>query len=255
MVWPELNVDFNIVKGDDEKGSYVMRRLTWRPILHNLVEACRELRTLHARLHYLQFGELPEESFLKDADSQMAWLDRQEDRHPFNEVTLFIRMEHAYHHLNWAWNCRRTLEERVWNFSTRAFDKWMRFPTATVFADLWPRETSGKKNSAEVRMGKVNLTTVRLNINMALRKLEILCYLVAKELGENVSRPKGLKAEVGSMSLTEGEYARRLHSIYAMLNLAWNSRRDKTFVVTKSAVERRRCFSPIFATGCYNMWR
>jgi hypothetical protein len=59
-------------------------------------------------------------------------------------------------------------------------------------------------------MGKVNLTTVRLNINMALRKLEILCYLVSKELGENVSRPKGLKAEVGSMSLTEGEYARRL---------------------------------------------
>ena len=38
-------------------------------------------------------------------------------------------------------------------------------------------------------------------------------------------------------------------SIYAMLNLAWNSRRDKTFVVTKSAVERRRYFSwslPIF---------
>ena len=78
---------------------------------------------------------------------------------------------------------------------------------------------------------------------------------MAKELGENISRPKGLKAEVGSMSLTEGEYARRLHRIYAMLNLAWNSRRDKTFVVTKSAVERRRCFSPIFAAGCYNMWR
>jgi hypothetical protein len=173
-------------------------------MFYNLVEACRELRSLHTRLHYLQFGELPEESFLKDADSQMAWLDRQEERHPFNEMALFIRMEHAYHHLNWAWNCRRTLEERVWNFSTRAFDKWTRFPAATVFADLWPRETSGKKNSAEVRMGKVNLTTVRLNINMALRKLEILCYLVAKELGENVSRPKGLKAEVGSMSLTGG---------------------------------------------------
>ena len=90
---------------------------------------------------------------------------------------------------------------------------------------------------------------------MAQRKLNILCYLVAKELGEKWVRPKGLKPEIGTQTLVEKDFARRMHRIYVELNMAWNSRRDKTFVTGKRAIERRRLFPSIFATGCHNMWR
>ena len=106
---------------------------------------------------------------------------------------------------------------------------------------------------------RISLSPVRLGIQMANRKLDILCYLVAKELGndlpQKIVRPKGLKAEVDQQSLTEKAFARRLHRIYVELNMAWNGRRDKTFVTNKRAICRRLVFSSAFATGCHNMWR
>ena len=90
---------------------------------------------------------------------------------------------------------------------------------------------------------------------MASIKLNILCYLVAKELGEDWTRPKGLRYEIEAQPLTEKNFAHRMHRIYTELNTAWNSRKDKTFVIGKHAIDRRRLFSSIFATGSHNMWR
>ena len=90
---------------------------------------------------------------------------------------------------------------------------------------------------------------------MAQGKVDILCYLVAKELGEDWARPKGLNPETGAQPLAEKDFARRMHRVYVELNMAWNSRKDTTFATTKSAVARRRLFPSMFATGCHNMWR
>jgi hypothetical protein len=46
-----------------------------------------------------------------------------------------------------------------------------------------------------------------------------------------------------------------LHRIYKELNMAWNSRDDKTFVTDIRAIGRRGLFLSIFATGSHNLWR
>lgn len=235
-----------------------MKELTWKPILSNLTEARGEIRGLHRLLHFLQFRELPEEDNLSPNNADyIAGLEWRERRNPFNETSLFIRLEHAYCHLNWAWNCRRTPEERVWHFTDSDASRWNRFPDTAAFADLWPSDRSVKgsrQHCVGVGRRKVSLQVVRIHMQMAFAKLNSLGYLVAKKAGEEWPRPKGLKPEVEKQPLTEKDFTRRMHRIYSALNMAWNSRKDKTFVVGARAIDRRRHFSPVFATGCYNMW-
>ena len=38
-----------------------MKALTWKAILQNLCEANGELKDLHCHLHYLEFGDVPED--------------------------------------------------------------------------------------------------------------------------------------------------------------------------------------------------
>ena len=232
-----------------------MKELTWKPILSNLKEAFGELDDVHARLHFLDFGELPEDChWIGEAADYIASLKKQEQRNPFNEASLFYSLEHAYHHLNCAWNCRRTHEDRVWHFAEKDASRWTRFPDTAAFADLWPSDRSIKGHFDKLG-GLVSITPVRAFVQMAQLKLNILCYLVAKELGEEWVRPKGLRPEIGTQPLTEKDFARRMHRIYVELNMAWNSRRDKTFATDIRAIGRRRLFPSIFATGCHNMWR
>ena len=101
-----------------------MKELSWNPILSNLVEARGELVHLHWRLHYIAFGRLPDEAEAKricplwvdwqngGKEEFEAHLAREEEKRPFSEMALFNSLEHAYHHINWAWNVRRTPEER-----------------------------------------------------------------------------------------------------------------------------------------------
>ena len=235
-----------------------MKTLTWKPILSNLAEAHGELKKLYWRLHYVQFGALPEDCPSHADASYVAWYARQEVRHHFAEGSLFVSLEHAYHHLNWAWNCRRTSEERVWHFSDRDGNRWSKFPNTADFADLWSLDRTakdGREMWGSAR--KVNLSLIRIGTHMASRKLDILCHLVAKEhLGGNeVGPPEGVPMDEWKRPLSEKEFARRMHGIYTELNIVWNSRRDKNIVATKRAIERRRCFSTDFAIGCNNMWR
>ena len=224
-----------------------MGTLTWRPILFNLSEAHWELDDLHDRLHYLTFGEVP------DGCTCKALIEGWDKRHPFSEMSLHVSLDHAFHHLNFAWNIRRTPEEREYRLTHKYFKRWSRFPRTCDFADLWPsRQAILKEGGREPGCGKVNFTTVRTSVQTARRKLAILCYLVAKEIGEDSrwsTRPDGLEASVGTQPLTEREFARRMHRIFAELNFAWNSRKDKTSVTERNAIRRRQCFSPMFMPG------
>ena len=225
-----------------------MKTLSWKPILSNLSEAYGELTGLYCRLHFMAFGEMPDN--WQDDGSYKAWLEKREKEHPFTEMTLYVSLDHAYHHLNWAWNIRRTPEERIWHFTQESARKWGKFPKTKVFSDLWSPTTSPKIIKDKPRFRKISLTPMRVRIQMALWKLGILCHRVENEAKINSSigntRLKRLNEDVDSQPLSEKEFANRMHRIYAEMNMAWNSRKDKTFVIKSYAIHRRRCFPYIF---------
>ncbi len=240
-----------------------MRTLTWKLILPNLLEALWELEGVHWRLHYRQFGEMPEEKvYPHQVDpADVAMYAAAEGRRPFSETRLFFCLEHAYQHLNWAWNCRYAPEEWAWQFSERDGNRRNRFPETGCFADLWPEDRSVKDSCDRLpgRKWKGDLAPARIAVQTACLKLRGLCRLVAKELG--LAPPRKMRRRVrrnpesGGQPLTEKAFASRLHRIYSEMNTAWNSRRDRTFVLGDRAFLRRRAFPSIFATGCHNMWR
>ena len=228
-----------------------MKTLSWRPVLSNLAEALGEIKTLNWRLYYLTFGVLPE-GFPwkgKEEEAYKEHLEQEERRMPFSEITLFHRLEHVYHHLNWAWNCRRTEEDKVWNFSERSAARWTKLPMGKEFSGLWPENRNIRECYDDLSRKELGVTPVRMAIHVAQRKLGILCYLAAKEAGEEWERPEGLNPEIGSKALTEMGFARRMHRIYEALNNAWNNRNGKTLSPVNDL------FPSIFATGCHNMWR
>ena len=225
-----------------------MITLSWKPILSNLSEAYGELTGLYCRLHFMAFGEMPDNC--QDDGSYKAWLEKREKEHPFTEMTLYVSLGHAYHHLNWAWNIRRIPDERIWHFTKEAARKWGKFPKTRDFSDLWSSTTSTKKIKDKPRSRKISLTPVRVRIQMAQWKLGILCRRVENEAKINSSigntRLKRLNEDVDSQPLSEKEFAKRIHQIYAEMNMAWNSRKDKTFVIKSYAIHCRRYFPYIF---------
>ena len=44
------------------------------------------------------------------------------------EIALETALEHAYHHLNCAWHCRRVSMARYRNLSDADFNRWGSFP-------------------------------------------------------------------------------------------------------------------------------
>jgi hypothetical protein len=91
-----------------------MKKLNWKIILSNIKEAREELAEL----------ELQIASTKKPV-----------------EVELELSLRHAYHHLNTAWNVRRTETEKYKNLTESDFKKWGQFPTG--FDDL---ETYGNES-------------------------------------------------------------------------------------------------------------
>ena len=47
----------------------------------------------------------------------------------FDEEELRVGLEHAYHHLNTAWNSRSESDERTAEGAEADFDRWRTFPT------------------------------------------------------------------------------------------------------------------------------
>ena len=232
--------------------------MNWNVILESLTKASEGLEKLHCRMYYLQFRELPEDCMRRNDASCLACLARQEEHRQFDEGCLYVGLEQVYKHLNFAWNCRRMSEVGIKNINERDCKKRMSFPKTAIFAELWPLDGIVKSSmdfSASHR--KIHLFPLRPEIHVAQHKLNNLCLFVARECfgTEKVVRPNGMPDDVWNQRLTEKYIARRLRIIYYRLNMAWNSRKDKTFATSKCAVARRRLFPSIFATGCHNMWR
>lgn len=203
-----------------------MKRLALKPILSNLGEAQGELMLLFARIQFIAFGEVVDES-VKGWEESVA---QEERRQPLTEGALFVSMAHAYHHLNFAWNCRHAPEERVWRCDPADFKRWSKFPKGAAFHDLWPAPSQYHGTTREPRQGKINPNSLQAAfLQMAVRKLVSLRYRVSCALGDDspemVPCPKGLNPGAEAEPFTEEAFDWRMHRIYGEMNMAWAYRK------------------------------
>lgn len=95
------------------------KRLNWEIILYNIVEAREQLQEVESRA--------------KDDKS-------------VGEVELSIMLEHAYFHLNFAWNVRHEKTKHYENLTDDNFNKWSKFPK-----EMKPYKVPKKKNAHKAK--------------------------------------------------------------------------------------------------------
>jgi D-hexose-6-phosphate mutarotase len=77
-----------------------MPRLNWKNILYNI----------------------------KETREQLEEIERLAAEKNLSETELQIKLEHAYHHLNVAWNSRHSPSKRYTEMSDEDFNEWSKFP-------------------------------------------------------------------------------------------------------------------------------
>lgn len=226
-----------------------MQTLSWKPILSNLTEAHVELARLFARLQFIVFGEVVDESVKEWAET----VAQDERTGPLDERALFASLVRAYRHLNIAWNCRHATEERVRRCAPDDFARWSGFPEDAVFRDLWPPPSRCRGTSREPGRGHIAPSSLQAAfLHMAVRKLDILCYRISYALGTDyVTRPKGLRPGMENEPFTEDEFGRRMHCIYSDMNYAWACRtyRKGGGSLSRQAIHRRQQFPRVFLSA------
>jgi hypothetical protein len=203
-----------------------MKPLALKPILSQLNEAHRELLWLFARMQFIVFGEVVDES-VKNLETAVAL---EEERNPLTEETVFVILSNAYRHLNMAWNFRHASEERIWRCTPADSARWSRFPTSAVFSDFKPVPSQRKGTSNKSGGSGFNPNSLQAAfLQIAVRKLNILRYKISCALGdaapEKVPRPKGLFPEVDAEPFMEKVFGRRMHRIYREIETSWTYRK------------------------------
>ena len=234
-----------------------MKQLTLQPILSNLTEAHGELARLVARLQFIVFGEVVDESVKEWAET----VEQDERTSPLDERALFASMVRAYRHLNVAWNCRHASEERVRRCAPADVKRWSQFPEDAIFRDLWPPPSRCRGTSSEPGRGHIAPSSLQAAfLHMAVRKLDILCYRISYALGTDspgsVPRPKGLRPGMETDPFTEEEFGRRMHRIYSDMNFAWACRtyRKGGGAISRQAIRQREQFPCVFLSAETTYW-
>lgn len=65
---------------------------------------------------------------LRDAGGQIDEIIKLAEAGDLDETDFRIKMEHAYHHLNFAWNIRRMGSKRASNCVRQDFNEWSKYP-------------------------------------------------------------------------------------------------------------------------------
>lgn len=69
---------------------------------------------------------------IKDAREQLQEIEKLVEEKNLSAVEFQIKLEHAYHHLNFAWNVRYLTAERTKNMSDADFHEWSKFPAEGI---------------------------------------------------------------------------------------------------------------------------
>jgi hypothetical protein len=101
-----------------------MPKLNWEIILYNIAEAREQLE-------------------------QIEELARGEKKP--HEVKLQIMLEHAYHHLNFAWNIRHVSTKRYSKLSDDEFNEWSKFPKEIEVSKIEKKAKRGAKKRAPAK--------------------------------------------------------------------------------------------------------
>jgi hypothetical protein len=158
--------------------------LAIRSIQQNLTEALGELEELWALIQIAVFGRL----LPNELEPRKEYADRLAERLPLTDCDLFYSLDHAYHHLNFAWNCRRATEERARACATADFVRWSRFPKGAPFLDLQPLPRRAKGPPREVGIALVRPSDIlHAHVQMAVRHLSILRDMATVAAGKTPS--------------------------------------------------------------------
>ena len=229
-----------------------MKSLDLQPILSNLAEAHGELARLFARIQFVVFGEVVDESVKGWAEN----VARDEKTSPLAGRALFDSLFRAYRHLNVAWNCRHASEERVRRCAPADVKRWSQFPEDAIFRDLWPAPSRRRGTSREPGRGHIAPSSLQAAfLQMAVRKLDILRYRITCALGTDspgrAPRPKGLRPGMEAEPFTEEEFGRRLHRIYSEMNTTWSYRiyRKGGGSLSRKTVRRHQQFPGVFLSA------
>ena len=204
--------------------------MIWDIVLFNLIEAHVELK------------------HLRDKIVACMKPDASDERREFIEFAFMMRMEHAYHNVNTAWNCRHQDEQRAIRCSQEDFDAWEKFPLE--FKDLWLPPSRCRGKAREPYNGRMFLSLPRINLDEAVFAIEGICCGIFRLLGKEI--PEGFLREhrpESIMPMTEDEFRIQIRHLYICMNCAWNERKIDMagdFTVSAAAVRRRCCFPRAF---------
>jgi hypothetical protein len=104
----------------------VKKRLNWRIILYDIVEAREQLQQIEARAA---------------------------GRTKPDEIELQILLEHAYLHLNFAWNVRHQPSRKYAKMDDRDLNRWSRFPKGMEAYKVPVRRKTRKNTNASLAKG------------------------------------------------------------------------------------------------------
>jgi hypothetical protein len=71
------------------------------------------------------------ESNIEEAREQLEEIEKQLSA-GLNEGELLVMLQHAYHHLNFAWNARKVSNSRYAKLSEEEFNEWGKYPAADI---------------------------------------------------------------------------------------------------------------------------
>ena len=228
-----------------------MDELALQPILSNLAEAHGELARLFARIQFVVFGEVVDETVQEWAEN----VARDERTSPIDERALFVSLARSYRHLNFAWNGRHASGERVLRCDPADSARWSRFPEDAIFRDLWPAPSRCRGTPREPGRRRIAPSSFQAAfLQMAVRKLDILRYRITCAIGTDspgrVQRPMGLRPGMEAEPFTEEEFDRRLHRIYSEMNFAWAYRkRTHDERLSRRTVRQYGQFSSVFLSA------
>lgn len=65
---------------------------------------------------------------IQEAREQLEIIEKQLKDGNLSKIDFQTQLEHAYHHLNFAWNIRNVSNEKYAKMTNSSFNKWSKFP-------------------------------------------------------------------------------------------------------------------------------
>lgn len=76
-------------------------------------------------------------SNIKEAREELEKIEKEiNSSEPPEEIEFMLMLEHAYHHLNFAWNIRNVATDKYATMIDEDFNRWGKFPTDIHLAEI-----------------------------------------------------------------------------------------------------------------------